>query len=248
MYNLEGKVALVTGASRGIGKAIAITLASHKACVIGNYAHNQEEAANTLAELKKYNPQNMMLQFDVSSAEEVDKAVSTIKEKIGTVDILVNNAGITKDNLLLRFKEDDYEQQMNINLKGAFLCSKAVIRDMIKKNYGKIINISSIVGEMGNAGQCIYAASKAGLIGFSKSLAKEVAAKNINVNAIAPGYIETDMTKDILQKGDTALLQTIPMHRTGQACDIAYAVAFLASTHADYITGQVLSVNGGLYM
>ena len=247
MYNLEGKVALVTGASRGIGKAIAITLASHKACVIGNYANNQEEALHTLDELKKYNPQSMMLKFDVSSQEQVEKALANIKEQLGTIDILVNNAGITKDNLLLRFKEEDYEQQMNINLKGAFLCSKFVIRDMIKKNYGKIINISSVVGEMGNAGQCIYAASKAGLIGFSKSLAKEVASKNITVNAVTPGYIETDMTKDILQKSDL-VLQAIPMHRTGKACDIAYAVAFLASSQADYITGQVLSVNGGLYM
>lgn len=247
MYNLENKIALVTGASRGIGRAIAQKLVLNGACVVINYANSEEEAQSTLNSLEN-KKNSFALKFDVSKEEEVLQAISTIKEKLGTIDILVNNAGITIDALLMRLKISDYEKQMDINLKGAFICSQAVIRDMIKNKSGKIINLSSVAGEMGNVGQCAYAASKAGLIGFTKSLAKEVASKNVTVNAVSPGYIETDMTKNILGKAMEQIVQAIPLNRIGKACDIANAVAFLASSEADYVTGQVLSVNGGLYI
>lgn len=246
--NLENKVALVTGGSRGIGRAIAVKLAECSAKVVVNYANNEEEAQKTISLMKEHGVQARIMRFDVSDEKAVEEAVDRIKDEIGMVDILVNNAGIAIDNLLLRLKEDDFDRQIAINLKGAFHCAKAAMRHMMKNRWGRIINISSVVGEMGNPGQSVYAATKAGLIGMTKSLARELASRNILVNAITPGYIETDMTKDILEKGGDAILAHIPLKRAGKPEDIANAVAFLASNEADYITGQVLSVNGGVYM
>lgn len=248
MTGLQNRVALVTGGSRGIGRAIAIKLAECGARVVVNYASNEEEAKKTIALMGEHGARARMMQFDVASMKAVEEAVDRIKEEFGSLDILVNNAGIALDNLLLRLKEDDFDKQIAVNLKGAFYCSKASIRYMMKNRFGRIINISSVVGEMGNPGQSVYSATKAGLIGMTKSLARELASRNILVNAITPGYIETDMTKDILAKGGEAVLEQIPLKRTGKPEDIANAVAFLASSSADYITGQVLAVNGGLYM
>ena len=248
MYRLENKVALVTGASRGIGRAIAIKLAECGARVIINYTSQEAEAQKTQELMGSQAKNSRIMRFDVSCEDEVTKAIALIIEEMGRIDILVNNAGIAVDGLLMRIKSDDFDRQMRINLKGAFNCSKAVSRPMIKNKSGCIINISSVVGQMGNAGQCAYAAAKAGLIGLTKSLAKELASRNILVNAITPGYIATDMTKDILSKNMQDIIEHIPLGRVGQPEDIAHAVAFLASSDASYITGQVLSVNGGVYI
>lgn len=248
MKSLENKIALVTGASRGIGRAIAIKLAQCGAKVVVNYASNEDEAKKTLALMGEHGAHARIMRFDVADEKAVEEAVDKIKADLGSVDILVNNAGIALDNLLLRLKEDDFDKQIAINLKGPFYCSKACMRIMMKNRFGRIINLSSVVGEMGNAGQSVYAATKAGIIGMTKSLARELASRNILVNAITPGYIETDMTKDILEKGGDAVLEHIPLKRAGKPEDIANAVAFLASSDADYITGQVLAVNGGFYM
>lgn len=248
MYGLENKVALVTGASRGIGRAVAIKLAQCGATVVVNFANNENEAQQTLALMGDARKKSRIMGFNVADESAVEDSINAIKEEFGSIDILVNNAGITVDGLLLRLKSEDFDRQMNINLKGAFHCAKASTRHMMKNRYGRIINISSVSGEMGNAGQSVYAAAKAGLIGMTKSLAKELASRNILVNAVTPGYIATDMTKDILEKGGDALLEHIPLKRVGRPEDIANAVAFLVSDNADYITGQVLSVNGGLYI
>jgi 3-oxoacyl-[acyl-carrier protein] reductase len=245
---LENKVALVTGASRGIGRAIAIKLAQSGARVVINYTSQEAEAKKTQHLMGSHGLKSRILRFDVSDEVAVNQAVAQILEEMGTIDILVNNAGIAIDGLLMRLKGEDFDRQLNINLKGAFNCSKAVSRPMIKNKQGRIINISSIVGQMGNAGQSAYAAAKAGLIGFTKALARELASRNILVNAVTPGYIATDMTQDILDKHIEEIVKTIPLGRVGQPEDIANAVAFLASSDADYITGQVLSVNGGVYI
>lgn len=248
MTGLENKVVLITGASRGIGRAIAVKFAKSGAKVIVNYASNETEAKQTIELMGEHGKQARIMQFDVSDENAVDAAVDRIKDDVGMIDILINNAGISVDGLLLRVKGEDFDRQMNINLKGAFNCSRSCIRHMIKNKSGRIINISSIVGEMGNAGQSVYAAAKAGLIGMTKSLAKELASRNILVNAITPGYVETDMTKEILAKGGDAILEHIPLKRVGKPEDIANAAAFLASSDADYITGHVLAVNGGVYI
>lgn len=248
MYRLENKVALVTGASRGIGRAIAIKLAQCGARVVINYTSQEAEAQKTLELMGSDAQDSRIMRFDVSSEEEVIKAVNLIVEEMGSLDILVNNAGIAVDGLLMRIKSEDFDRQISINLKGAFNCSKAASRFMIKNKSGRIINISSVVGQMGNAGQCVYAAAKAGLVGLTKSMAKELASRNILVNAVTPGYIATDMTKDILNKNMPEIIEHIPLKRVGQPEDIAHAVAFLASSDASYITGQVLSVNGGVYI
>lgn len=240
--DLSGKTALVTGASRGIGRAIAIKLAEHGAKVIINYAHNREEAEVSASLIGEKNA--IISQFDVSNEEEVFAAIASFDP----IDILVNNAGVAIDGLLLRVKANDFDKEIGINLKGPLLCSKACIPSMIKRRFGRIINISSVIGEMGNAGQSVYAASKAGLIGMTKSLALELASRNILVNAITPGYITTDMTKDINESSKEAILKRIPLKCIGKPEDIAHAALFLASSYADYITGHVLSVNGGLYM
>lgn len=244
MTDLHGKVALITGGSRGIGRAVAIKMAQCGAKVVINYTSNAQEAQKTLDTIKPTSPQSFIIQFDVSDETAVDEALASI----GQVDILVNNAGIAVDGLLMRLKAEDFDRQMAINLKGAFNCAKACLRPMMKQRFGRIINISSVVGEMGNAGQTVYAATKAGLIGMTKSLAREVASRNILVNAITPGYIATDMTKDMGEKAAEALLAHIPLQKMGRPEDIANAAAFLASADADYITGHVLSVNGGMYM
>ncbi len=248
MYDLANKIALVTGASRGIGRAVAIKLAQCGATVVVNYANNEAEANQTLALMGDARKKSRIMGFNVADEQAVEDSINAIKNEFGSLDILVNNAGITVDGLLLRLKGEDFDRQMNTNLKGAFHCSKASTRHMMKNRYGRIINISSVSGEMGNAGQSVYAAAKAGLIGMTKSLAKELASRNILVNAVTPGYIATDMTKDILEKGGDAILEHIPLKRVGKPEDIANAVAFLVSDNADYITGQVLSVNGGLYI
>ncbi len=245
---LENKVALVTGGSRGIGRAIAVRLAECGANVVVNYANNEQEAEESLKMMGSARKKSCAMRFDVANEELVEECISKIKNDFGSIDILVNNAGIAVDGLLLRLKSEDFDRQMNTNLKGAFNCSKAACRHMMKNRFGRIINISSVSGQMGNSGQSVYAAAKAGLIGMTKSLARELASRNILVNAITPGYIETDMTKEILQKGGEALLENIPLRRVGKPSDIAHAVAFLASDEAEYITGQVLSVNGGLYI
>jgi len=248
MKTLENKVALVTGASRGIGRAIAIKFALSGAKVVVNYSSSEDLAKETIELMGADGRKSRILRFNVADEDAVLAAVNQIKEEMGAVDILVNNAGITIDGLLMRLKSEDFDRQISINLKGAFNCSKSCIRHMIKNKSGRIINISSVVGEMGNAGQTVYAAAKAGLIGMTKSLAKELASRNILVNAITPGYIDTDMTKDMLEKGQEAIIANIPLKRIGKPEDIAACAAFLASDAADYITGQVLSVNGGIYM
>lgn len=248
MRSLENKVALVTGASRGIGRAIAIKFAECGARVVVNYSSNEQEAKKTIELMGEYGANARIMKFDIADEQAVDDAVSQIKDEFGSIDILVNNAGIAIDGLLMRLKGEDFDRQMSTNLKGAFNCSKSCMRHMIKNRFGRIINISSVVGQMGNAGQSVYAAAKAGLIGMTKSLARELAGRNILVNAITPGYIATDMTKDIIEKGGETILEHIPLKRVGKPEDIAAAAAFLASSDADYITGQVLSVNGGIYM
>lgn len=248
MNSLENKVALVTGASRGIGRAIAIKLAECGAKVVVNYSSNENEAKKTLELMGNKANNARISRFDVADYQAVTEAIDQIKAEFGSIDILVNNAGIKIDGLLLRLKPEEFDRQISINLKGAFNCTQAAARYMVKNHFGRIINISSLVAQSGNAGQTVYSAAKAGLIAMSKSLAKELGSRNILVNTITPGYIETDMTKDILEKGEADILSHVPVRRIGKPSDIANAVAFLASSNADYITGQVLAVNGGLYM
>jgi 3-oxoacyl-[acyl-carrier protein] reductase len=248
MYCLENKVALVTGASRGIGRGIAISLAACGAKIAVNYASNQAEAENTVAEIIKAGGMAKAFRFDVAESAAVDLAVEAIHKEMGSIDILVNNAGIAVDGLLMRLKDDDFERQIATNLKGAFNCAKAVSRYMMKNRAGRIINITSVVGQSGNAGQTVYSAAKAGIIGFTKSLALELASRNILVNAVSPGFIETDMTKNLVEAGLEKMLAKIPLAKVGKVSDIANAVAFLASDQASYITGQVLAVNGGMYL
>ena len=240
----EGKVVIVTGGAQGIGKAIALKFAKEKAVVV-LFDVNKENLSRTEKELSQYTE---MLGFsvDVTSFTEVETVVNKVIDKLGRVDILVNNAGITKDNLLLRLSENDWDTVLNVNLKGAFNCSKAVVRFMAKQRYGKIVNVSSIIGLIGNAGQVNYAASKAGLIGVTKSLAKELGVRNICVNSIAPGFIKTAMTEKLSEKVKERMLGQIPLARFGRPEDVAYAAVFLSSSSADYITGQVLVVDGGM--
>lgn len=245
---LTGKTALVTGGSRGIGRAIALALAIEGANVIINYTSNEESAAKVVEEIESLNVKAVAVKANVSNVEEINKMMDKIEETFGGVDILVNNAGVTRDNLFIRMKEEDWDQVMDINLKGVFLCSKAVVRKMIKQKYGRIINLSSVVGVVGNPGQANYCASKAGVIGFTKSLAKEIAVKNITVNAIAPGFIETDMTKVLPENVKESMLEVIPMKKYGKPEDIANLVVFLSSEDANYITGQVINVDGGMAM
>lgn len=245
---LAGKVALVTGGSRGIGKAICIELAKLGAKVVVNYATNANAAEDVVDKCKSYNVEAIAIKADVSSAIESENLIKKVIENFGRIDILVNNAGITKDNLILRMTEEEFDNVIDTNLKSAFLCSKHTARIMLKQRSGRIINISSVVGISGNAGQVNYAASKAGIIGLTKSLAKELASRNITVNAVAPGFIETDMTKELKEDSSNSLLQSIPLNRIGDAKDVANAVAFLAGESAGYITGHILNVDGGMSM
>ncbi|MBQ5832055.1 MAG: 3-oxoacyl-[Selenomonadales bacterium] len=245
---LEGKVALVTGASRGIGRAVAIRLAKSGAKIAVNYAGNQAAAEEVKQIIEQNGGEAILVQADISNAESVDAMVAAVMEAFGRIDILVNNAGITRDTLLMRMKEADWNAVIQTNLTGVFYVTKAVSKIMMKQRYGKIVNMSSVVGLMGNAGQANYAAAKAGVIGFTKSMAKELAARNITVNAIAPGFIATDMTAVLSDKVKEDLATKSPMGRLGEADDIASAVLFLVSDSASYITGQTLNVDGGMVM
>jgi 3-oxoacyl-[acyl-carrier protein] reductase len=245
--SLNGRVAVVTGASRGIGKAVALKLAAEGADLVVT-ATSLETAQLTADEIIRMGGKALALKVDVSVTAEVEALFTRTLAEFGRVDILVNNAGITRDGLLLRMKDQDWDAVIDVNLKGAFICTREAAKYMAKARYGRIVNISSVVGEMGNAGQSNYCASKAGMFGLTKATARELAKRNITVNAVAPGFIETDMTGGLSDKIRDSLLQQIPMERLGAPEDIAAAVYFLASAQSSYITGHVLSVNGGMYM
>ena len=247
IWEVNGKIALVTGGAQGIGKAIALLLAQKGSDVIVSDV-NLEKAEETAREIEALSRRSMAIRANVAVLDEVEKMVQTLIERFGQIDILVNNAGIARDKLLLRMTEEDWDAVLDINLKGTFNCTKAVIRYMSKQRSGKIVNIASVVGEMGNAGQANYSASKAGVIGFTKTIAREFASRGITVNAIAPGYIVTPMTDALPEKAKEELKRMIPMERLGQPEDVAQAVFFLVSEASSYITGQVLNVNGGIYM
>ncbi|MFJ8087340.1 3-oxoacyl-[acyl-carrier-protein] reductase [Lysinibacillus sp. NPDC095746] len=248
MRKLEGKVAVVTGASRGIGRAIALKLADEGAKVVVNYSGSQAKAEEVVATIQENGGEAVAVQASVSKTEEVSALMDVAVKTFGSLDILVNNAGITRDNLLMRMKENEWDDVLDTNLKGVFLCTKAVTRQMMKQRAGRIINISSIVGVAGNAGQANYVAAKAGVIGLTKTTAKELASRNILVNAIAPGFIETEMTEQLPEDIKQGMLTQIPLAKLGQPEDIAKAVAFLASDDANYMTGQTLHIDGGMVM
>jgi 3-oxoacyl-[acyl-carrier protein] reductase len=244
---LEGKVALVTGASRGIGRAIADALAEAGATVILG-ARDSGRLAESVREIEARGGRAEAAALDVGEKQSVEAAMSGLLAKHGRLDVLVNNAGITRDNLLLRMKTEEWDAVLATNLTGAFLCTQLALKPMLKQKGGRIVNVTSVVGLTGNAGQANYAASKAGLVGFTKSVAREVASRGITVNAVAPGFIETDMTAAMTEKAREAVVSAIPLGRVGQARDVAAAVAFLASDDAAYVTGQVLAVDGGFHM
>ncbi|ACD24246.1 3-oxoacyl-[acyl-carrier-protein] reductase [Clostridium botulinum] len=245
---LKGKCAIITGAARGIGKAIALKLASLGANIVLNYRSSEEEAKIVASEIEKMGVEVLTVKGDISKLEDVENIISEAKNKFGIIDIIVNNAGITKDTLILRMKEKDFDDVIDVNLKGVFNCLKSITPVMVKQRHGKIINISSVVGVAGNAGQVNYAASKAGVIGMTKSLAKELGARGINVNAVAPGFIETDMTSVLGEKVKEEAQKNIPLKRFGTPEDVAGVVAFLASENSNYVTGQVINIDGGMVM
>jgi len=245
---LDGKVAIVTGASRGIGRAVALRLAREGAKIIVNYAGNHAAAQKTVDEIKVVGGEAMLFQADVADAQAVGELVKAATAASGRIDILVNNAGITRDNILALMKEEDWDAVIATNLKGIFNCTKAVAKVMIKQRAGKIINMTSVIGIAGNAGQTNYAAAKAGVIGFTKSAAKELAARGITVNAVAPGYITTDMSAAMPDQAKIELAKSIPLSRLGKPEDVAETVLFLASDAANYITGQTINVDGGMVM
>jgi 3-oxoacyl-[acyl-carrier protein] reductase len=245
---LTGKVALVTGASRGIGAAIARELAREGATVALNYQSNAEAAERVTREAEAFGATVQAWQADIALAEDVDRLVKAVEERFGQLDILVNNAGITRDRLLMRMRDEDWDAVLNTNLRGAFLCTRAVLRGMIRRRAGRIITISSVSGIVGNAGQANYAAAKAGLIGFTRSVAREVASRGITANVVAPGYIETEMWATVGEEAKAQFLNLVPLGRSGQPEDVAALVSFLASDRAGYITGQVLNVDGGMVM
>lgn len=242
------RVAVVTGGSRGIGRAICTALAEKGCCVVVNCQHGVQAAEETAALCREKGAQALVVQADVSAPEGCEALFSQVQKAFGRVDILVNNAGVTRDNLIMRLTEEDYDKVLNTNLKGAFLCCKAASRLMMRQRYGRIVNLSSVVGLRGNAGQTAYAASKAGIVGLTKSLAKELASRGVTANAVAPGYIETDMTAALPEASRAAMVQEIPAARPGKPEEVARAVAFLASEESGYITGQVLRVDGGMAM
>ncbi|WP_144556678.1 3-oxoacyl-[acyl-carrier-protein] reductase [Bacillus pumilus] len=245
---LTNKTAVVTGASRGIGRSIAIDLAKNGANVVVNYSGNEAKANEVVDEIKALGQQAFAVKADVSNAEEVQALMKQAIDTFGSIDILVNNAGITKDNLLMRMKENEWDDVININLKGVFNCTKAVSRQMMKQRSGRIINLASVVGVCGNPGQANYVAAKAGVIGLTKTTAKELATRHITVNAVAPGFISTDMTDKLDENVQTEMLKQIPLARFGAPEDISNVVVFLASEGAGYITGQTIQVDGGMVM
>ncbi|NLP50593.1 3-oxoacyl-[acyl-carrier-protein] reductase [Bacillus sp. RO1] len=245
---LKGKTAVVTGASRGIGRAVALELAEQGANVVVNYSGSEAKAYEVVEAIKELGCEAIAVRCNVGNMEDVQAMMKEALTQFGTIDILVNNAGITRDNLLMRMKEDEWDDVININLKGVFNATKAVTRQMMKQRSGRIINIASIVGVMGNAGQANYVAAKAGVIGLTKSTARELASRHITVNAIAPGFITTDMTDKLTEEVKAEMLKQIPLARFGEAKDIASVVSFLASEKSAYITGQTLHVDGGMVM
>lgn len=248
MQDFANKVALVTGGSRGIGRAIALELGRRGAQVVLSFAGNEAAAAETVKAIADAGGKAKAVRFDVADSEACSKAVDEVVKEFGGLHVLVNNAGVAIDGLLMRFKDEDWDKTLDTNLKGAFALMRAASRPMMKQRGGAIVNVSSIVGEMGNAGQAAYAASKAGLIGLTKSIARELASRNIRVNAVTPGFITTDMTAALSAELKEKMAAQIPLSRIGNAEEVASAVAFLASDSASYITGEVLKVNGGMYM
>ncbi len=244
---LDGRIAIITGSGQGIGKAIALTLAQRGATVVINDL-KQETAEAALSEVRAQGGEGLAIAADVTDAAQVDAMVKQVLEAYGKVDILVNNAGTTRDNLIMRMSEDEFDFIIRTNLKSAWLCSKAVIRPMMRKRYGRIVNMSSASGLIGQAGQTNYSASKAGMIGLTKALAREVASRGVTVNAVAPGLIKTALTEKMPQEAMEWLLNLVPVGRAGEVADVAYVVAFLVAEEASYITGQVISVDGGLVM
>lgn len=245
---LQGKNAIVTGASRGIGRAIALELARKGVNVAVNYAGNADKAQDVVSEVEQMGVKGFKIQANVTDESDVKSMFKEVKSTFGSIDILVNNAGITKDNLLMRMKEEEFDEVIDTNLKGVFLCMKTVSRQMMKQKQGKIINVASIVGVSGNPGQANYVAAKAGVIGLTKSIAQELASRNILVNAVAPGFIATDMTDKLTEEQQKGILDKIPLAKLGSAEDVAKVVRFLASDDANYITGQTIHIDGGMVM
>lgn len=245
---LEGRIAVVTGGSRGIGKAIALELAKRGASVVVNYHSSAKAADEVVSQIKQNGGNALVAQADISNYEQAQNLIKTTIDKFEKIDILINNAGITRDTLIMMMSEEDWDAVLDTNLKGTFNCSKAAVRQMMRKRYGRVINITSVSGQIGNAGQTNYSASKAGQIGFTKALAREVSGRNITVNAVAAGFVETDIWKGVPEDAKDEFLKLIPLGRKGEPEEIAYAVAFLASDEAAYITGQILAVDGGMAM
>lgn len=248
MFDLTGKVALVTGGSRGIGRAAALSLGKQGAQVVINYVSNEGAAREVAEQIQAAGGKAEIVQFDVGSSDAAEKAVAEVAKRLGRLDVLVCSAGIAIDGLLLRLKDDDFDRILSVNLKGAVACARAATKVMMRAKTGRVIFLSSVVGEMGNAGQTAYSASKAALLGVTKSLARELASRFITVNAITPGFIDTDMTGALTEEQKTSINQNIPLGRTGKPEEVAAAVVYLASDEAAYITGQTLRVNGGMYM
>ncbi|MFW6035957.1 MAG: 3-oxoacyl-[acyl-carrier-protein] reductase [Halothermotrichaceae bacterium] len=247
---LENKVAVITGSSRGIGAATAVKFAEEGADIVINYpfAGEKENAEKVVSQIQKIGRKAIMVEADISKMEQAKKLITEAKKEFDKIDILVNNAGITRDNILLRMKEKDWDAVMNVNLKGVFNCTKAVTKTFMKQKSGKIINLASVVGIMGNASQANYSASKAGVIGFTKSVAKELSTRGITANAVAPGFIKSHMTDELSEKVKEQMLNAIPLNKFGEQQDVANLIAFLASAEADYINGQVINVDGGMVM
>jgi len=248
MFDLSGKVALVTGGSRGIGRAAAEALAARGAHVVINYVSNEAAAKQAADAIQAAGGKAELVQFDVGNGEAAEKAIAEVAKRLGRLDILVASAGIAIDGLLLRLKDEDFDRILSVNVKGSVACARAAIRTMMRAKTGRIVFLSSVVGEMGNAGQTAYAASKAALLGVTRSLAREYASRGITVNAITPGFVDTDMTSNLTDDQKTTMLATVPLGRTGTAQEIAAAIVYLSSDEAGYVTGQALRVNGGMYM